>query len=80
MGNPGSNAMRKSIPLSTVTARGYDRSCLDKSCPRSFFDDTRVIRMPAAVEVTNAGTCDANPSPIDSSVNRWMASPMVMPF
>ena len=63
-----------------ITPTRKKNSCRPSSLPRSFLADARVTRMPAAVEMISAGTCDTRPSPIDSSVNRWSESLMLMPF
>ena len=72
----------------TVTAKGFAevatagtaRAGETVTLPSTVLEVARVTRIPAAVEVISAGTCDTKPSPIDKIVKCCKASPIVIPF
>ena len=70
-GKPGTSAMARSKAPVASSAGGCAISCSVICVPRlsaSSRPDTRVIRMPAAMETNSDGTCATMPSPIVSTV------------
>ena len=82
VGNPGIIPIRTNTPEAISRALGCAITCDEMSLPRLEPSslETRVVMIPAVIEMRRAGTCATRPSPIESREYTFAASPAVIFF
>jgi len=84
VGKPGTMAKPHNIAEALNKAFALVDSCAAISMPsergRLCSSATRVIKIPAATEISSDGICETIASPMESTEKRLAASPALMPW